>query len=82
MQTGYRAGTVGTAVVFGQQPSGLIPAARAASRHVLTNTFGSLDTDAARISRVGPRLGPGGLGTLFGDPGVGFLHVQRALMRS
>ena len=36
--------------LFGQQPSGLIPASRAASRHLLTSTFGSLDTDAARIS--------------------------------
>jgi hypothetical protein len=50
MQTGYPAGTVGTAVVFGQHPSGLIPASRAASRHLLTSTFGSFDTDAARIS--------------------------------
>src|SRR5215203_6125225 len=46
----YLAGTVGTTLVFGQQPSGLMPASRAASRHLLTKTFGSLDTDPARIS--------------------------------
>src|SRR6478609_5022592 len=46
----YLAATVGTAVVFGQQPSGLMCASRAASKHLPTRTLGSLDTDAARIS--------------------------------
>src|SRR5258705_10350801 len=31
----YRAGTVGNTELFGQQPSGLIRASRAASRHLL-----------------------------------------------
>jgi hypothetical protein len=37
-------------VVFGQQPSGLMCASRAAYRQLLTRTLGSLVTDAARIS--------------------------------
>ena len=71
----YRAGTVGTAVVFGQQPSGLMCASRAASRHLLTRTFGSSDTEAARISLA--RASASAVSTLFGHPGIGLLDVQR-----
>ena len=65
---------MGTAVVFGQQPSGLMCASRGASKHLPTRTLGSLDMDAARISLA---FAPASaLLALFGHPGVGLLDVQ------